>query len=145
MQGQNLIQLAYISKVSPNISEVAVKAILDAAARNNPQIGITGLLIWRHNQFFQLLEGPEQAIDILMRYIREDKRHSDVLVLHRKPIEKRSFGNWSMDYVASEKELGEKFHFLEAVMAAPNAPGLDNDAPLADLVESFRRGYWDVA
>ena len=105
---------------------------------------ITGILIWRHHQFFQLVEGPELAIDFLLRHIRQDTRHSNVVVIHRKEIKKRNFGTWSLGYADGTKATPENEEMLEAVMAEPKSEGLHDDDPVAALVDSFRRGFWDV-
>lgn len=70
--------------------------ILSAARRNNPQMGITGALICRHDLYLQLIEGPAEAIDALYARICEDDRHANVELLLSEEAEARMFPNWAM-------------------------------------------------
>ncbi len=70
--------------------------ILSAARRNNPQLGITGALICRHDLYLQLIEGPAEAIDTLYARICEDDRHANVELLLSEDMGERLFPNWAM-------------------------------------------------
>lgn len=139
-----LIQLAYVSTARADITERDVDDIVAAATQNNPELGVTGLLIWRDHQFFQVLEGPELAVDILLRHIREDDRHSNLTVIYRKQITKRKFGDWSMGRVSASAKSSEDTRVLEAVLEDPLPYWETSDSRISDLIESFRRGLWDV-
>ena len=56
-----LSQYLYIS-TAPTLPREEVDAILAASARNNPERGITGLLLFNGRNFLQLLEGEESAV-----------------------------------------------------------------------------------
>ena len=70
--------------------------ILSSARRNNPQLGITGALVCRHDLYLQLIEGPADSIDTLFARIVEDDRHSDVRLLLTEAMDERLFPNWAM-------------------------------------------------
>ncbi|OYU72744.1 MAG: blue light sensor protein [Alphaproteobacteria bacterium PA3] len=70
--------------------------ILSTARRNNPQLGITGALICRHDLYLQLIEGPAEAIDALYARICEDDRHANVELLLTEDMGERMFPNWAM-------------------------------------------------
>lgn len=70
--------------------------ILSAARRNNPQMGITGALVCRHDLYLQLIEGPADAIDTLYARICEDDRHANVELLLSEDMGQRLFPNWAM-------------------------------------------------
>ena len=70
--------------------------ILSAARRNNPQWGITGALICRHDVYLQLIEGPSDSIDALYARIKADDRHLDVRLLLRTEMNERMFPAWAM-------------------------------------------------
>ncbi len=70
--------------------------ILSAARRNNPQLGITGALICRHDIYLQLIEGPADAIDALYARIEADDRHFDVQLLLSEDMGERMFPDWAM-------------------------------------------------
>lgn len=70
--------------------------ILSAARRNNPQLGITGALICRHDVYLQLIEGPAEAIDALYTRILADDRHTNVELLLTEDMGERMFPAWAM-------------------------------------------------
>lgn len=76
----------------------AVEDILRISRRNNQRDGLTGLLIVGGRRFLQVLEGPRAACDEAYTRIREDARHFALVELGRKPIEGRSFPEWSMGF-----------------------------------------------
>ena len=84
-----LSQYLYIS-TAPTLPREEVDAILAASARNNPERGITGLLLFNGRNFLQLLEGEEGEVAALMQTITADPRHSGVSVLDRRSITARS-------------------------------------------------------
>ena len=46
--------------------------------------------------FFQLIEGPEKAIDQLVENIRRDSLHQDMTIFHTSNIQERLLPNWHM-------------------------------------------------
>ena len=70
--------------------------ILSSARRNNPQLGITGALVCRHDLYLQMIEGPADSIDALFARIVEDDRHFDLQLLLTEPMGERLFPNWAM-------------------------------------------------
>ena len=95
--------------------------ILSAARRNNPQLGITGALICRHDLYLQLIEGPADAIDALYARICEDDRHANVELLLSENVAARMFPNWAM----LDDEAPSLFWSAEDVAAGV----LDNASP----------------
>lgn len=49
-------------------------------------------------RFLQVLEGPTAAINRTFDRIRQDPRHRGQVLLVRKPVEHREFGDWSMGF-----------------------------------------------
>ena len=70
--------------------------ILSTARRNNPQRGITGALICRHDVYLQLIEGPSDSIEALYSRILKDDRHLNVRLLLQEEMNKRLFPAWAM-------------------------------------------------
>jgi hypothetical protein len=69
----------------------------ELAAAKNKEIGVTGFLMASGGLFYQVIEGPAEAVDGLYAAIEEDERHTDVLVLGTvDDAPKRQFPNWSM-------------------------------------------------
>ncbi|MEQ8410385.1 MAG: BLUF domain-containing protein [Erythrobacter sp.] len=120
-----LSQYLYIS-TAPNLSRGDVDSILEASARNNPERGITGLLLYNGRNFLQLIEGEESALVALMVRIGNDPRHTGVSILERRAIEQRACPGWAMKRV------------LIAESIAGRRDQLERDLP-ADLDEQTRR------
>lgn len=93
--GLMLSQYLYIS-TAPDLGRDEVDAILDSSSRNNPERGITGLLLYNGRNFLQLLEGEESTLVSLMTRIAHDPRHSGISMLGRKEIDERTCPDWAM-------------------------------------------------
>lgn len=106
--------LAYLSRASADISDADVRRILEQSHLNNPPRRITGHLQCHGGYFFQVLEGPENALDQLLDTLSRDTRHSDLCVLCREPVAQRNFANWSMGFGPCLRSENES---LEAVLA----------------------------
>jgi len=74
--------------------------LTEASQLRNGREGITGLMLYDNNQFFQWLEGPLDRVDRLMDSIRADRRHTSVEVLNKQDADMRTFAEWSMKLAA---------------------------------------------
>jgi len=73
---------------------------------NNKLADVTGLLVYVDGNFLQVLEGEHEVVSTLLEKISQDHRHTDVKVVYKTIIEKRTFNSWQMAYVSpSPKEL----------------------------------------
>lgn len=88
--------LIYVSTASTLPNARMIDDILDAAHRNNPALGLTGMLLWSDLTFAQLLEGPPDALDAMYARLLSDPRHRDLRLLSRWPVAGRLFSEWSM-------------------------------------------------
>jgi len=90
-------RIIYISTVNRHLSDGEIESIGQVSARNNREVGITGVLISVHDYFFQVLEGEEEAIAAVVARIRRDPRHRDMHILKAEcDISERQFPKWSM-------------------------------------------------
>jgi hypothetical protein len=109
------IMLAYVSRSTLTGSEAEVRAeiksILAAARRKNTAKSVTGALVFNADGFAQVLEGSKACVDALFENIARDPRHTDVRVLKREPIERRSFPYWSMAFVHVAPDASVDFGF----------------------------------
>lgn len=92
-----LEQLLYISTIAPSAS-VDMPSILAISRRNNQASDITGLLMFNGKRFLQVLEGPADAVEATLTRINRDPRHRAQVVLGRKTVDHRQFGEWSMAF-----------------------------------------------
>ena len=111
MTQEDLIQLAYAS-TSANAGsgggtavDVEIPRILRSCKVNNPKLEIGGVLHYGDGYFFQVLEGPQAAVDHLYEKISKDPRHTDVRTIDRRFIRQRRFPDWSMKYVPMEEDV----------------------------------------
>ena len=93
---QNEIQLVYISDRCASTDDVAINKIKLRAEPNNLRRNITGALLFTERYFLQYLEGEAAVVDALYASICRDKRHNNVRLLLRKPIQQRDFSRWSL-------------------------------------------------
>jgi len=90
-------RIIYISTVNRALTESEIESIGQVSARNNREVGITGVLISVHDYFFQVLEGEEDAIAAVVARIRADPRHRDMRILKAESdVSERQFPKWSM-------------------------------------------------
>jgi hypothetical protein len=91
-----LIEVTYTSVAAALLTSEEVFKIIEKSARNNLRDDLSGFLIFSGNRFFQLVEGPEQAIDALLQRLGNDPRHREIRIVSRKPVAHRSFAKWKM-------------------------------------------------
>lgn len=126
-----MIQLIYASAAAEGLGQDDIGQILEASRRNNRTAGLTGILLNLDQSFLQVLEGEAEAVHAIFTRIRRDPRHARVTPYPEIPIQKRSFGDWSMGYDAlgpdaegadsvfklTRNALDEKLTREESVMA----------------------------
>ena len=101
----SLIGLVYISFANNmKMSEDELKEILVKAREKNEKHNVTGMLLYRNGFFIQALEGEGNTVAALFDVIRDDPRHTRVMVLYKNKIVKRNFDNWSMGFHVIDDE-----------------------------------------
>ncbi len=102
------LQLIYFSRsqvgTRPEAVASAIWAIETRARRFNTQAGITGALYYSGPHFAQVLEGPREAVLLLIAAIAADTRHTDVTIVREEMVPTRAFGGWAMAYVDGTSE-----------------------------------------
>lgn len=93
-----MIRLLYISCANQSMNDDELLELLEDCRKNNAKNGITGMLIYCHETFVQVLEGEQQVVEDVYRIIKNDRRHSGVTILEKKKIEERKFPEWSMGF-----------------------------------------------
>lgn len=114
-------QVVYVSTAA-NIGEGDLESILHDAKRNNAGIGITGFLMFNGQNFLQLLEGSEDALDTLIDRIEADPRHSGLVVMSDLQVAERCFPDWSMKLVRLSASVEQRREELDAVLPASLDP-----------------------
>lgn len=87
--------LIYISYSTINFSNSKLSELESSSIKNNKKMNITGLLSYCDNIFYQYIEGGNQ-VELLMKKIEKDERHSIKKILYFNELEERIFPNWNM-------------------------------------------------
>jgi hypothetical protein len=103
-----MIELVYISRATSLFQPSAIGDILAKSRANNQRQGVTGMLVYRHPYFMQVLEGDEEQVAQLVERIATDPRHTEVTTVHMQSVRRPSFADWTMGYwEANPREVPE--------------------------------------
>ncbi|MEP6502197.1 MAG: BLUF domain-containing protein [Betaproteobacteria bacterium] len=138
----SLIHCVYCSAATRPFTAADLGELLRLARLNNAQAGLTGMLLYAEGAFFQVLEGPGEAVDSLYRKIELDTRHAQMTRIIHEPIRRRLFDDWTMGFsTLSREELetipGTNDFFGEGKCFV----GLDAGRA-KKLLAAFRSGRW---
>lgn len=131
-----LVRCLYASRPVDPLSKPLLDNILEQSRKNNPAIGITGLLCASDNLFVQVIEGGRDEVCELFNAIVRDQRHQQVRLLVYEEISERQFGNWTMAQVhISKLNPGLLLKYFRRAELDPfNSPGKATLALLSDLI-----------
>lgn len=134
--------LLYTSrKVMPPEAEASeIAKILTVSRSHNAAVDITGGLISTKHAFAQLLEGPVDAIDDLMRRIQCDPRHEGLRVHRRTDISRRKLSFWTLAYCGSWRFVADRVEPLMRGCAEPSAVMIDR---LEEAIIHFAKMHRD--
>jgi hypothetical protein len=91
-------QLIYVSTPKVEVTKEFITNILDKALNRNYSLQISGLLVYYHGEFMQLIEGDKKALDELFNIIRNDPRHGDFRILREAESPERCMPTWAMGF-----------------------------------------------
>jgi hypothetical protein len=97
-----LTRLIYASEASEPLQASGIEDMLRTARAKNRLRDITGLLMFDHRHFLQVLEGDRQQLSDLYTSLVRDPRHRHLLILQCVPIDERQFADWSMGFAPSD-------------------------------------------
>ena len=137
-----MVAAVYVSSASRPLREEEILEILRVARLNNEKLDITGMLLYRGGNFLQVLEGPSGAVDTVLQKIKRDPRHQGIILMSRKKIEERLFGDWRMAFRnMSKSHMAESGYspFLE-----PTFEDEEETGEASQLVFRLLRRFKDV-
>jgi len=77
---KQILRLTYASKaLETDFSNIL--ALVKTNKKNNEKKSIRSVLLFNHNYFLQVVEGPSDEVLGLFQKIKEDRRHEDVTLL----------------------------------------------------------------
>lgn len=94
-----LVRCLYASRAAKPLAESTLNDILRQSRKNNPAMGITGMLCFTQELFVQVIEGGRAEVNRLLDSIFRDQRNADVQILSFEEIDERIFNNWTMGQV----------------------------------------------
>lgn len=139
-------RIIYLSAGRGAMSPEVVDDILTVSRRNNARDGITGLLAYHDGCFFQSLEGPEDHLTACLTRVRADQRHSGMLILSDRQVDRAVFGQWDMALVPRSelwKLVDASVLSLEELGSAHGR--ISGDSHVDVLFRSFLRGFREFA
>lgn len=90
--------IIYISKAVSHFSREELIELLGVCREKNKRNQITGMLLYLNGKFIQVLEGPEQEVQLTFEKIKNDIRHHRVIKVLEGNYEKRVFSDWQMGF-----------------------------------------------
>ena len=139
---KNEIILVYCSVAIRSFDTKDIIDLLTISRKNNEKFGITGMLLYIDETFFQVLEGNKDSLHNLYKKIECDERHTKVVKLIEEPIDKRTFSGWSMGYAkATRAELSTIPGLNDFFVCGSSFNDLEKGRAKI-LLEAFREGKW---
>lgn len=138
----HLIHVIYSSTAIGQLSEPELAELLRVSRWNNEQAGITGMLLAVDGTYFQVLEGPESAVDEFFARIGSDPRHSRIVSIIRERIFARSFSAWSMGLLTATPEEVMRTADLNDFFDAASCVEQIDGGRAKKLLFAFRSGRW---
>jgi EAL domain-containing protein (putative c-di-GMP-specific phosphodiesterase class I) len=109
-----LSTIIYRSHLSDDVPVKSLEELAVKANKNNELHDVTGILLFNGTHFFQVLEGPEEAVLSIYEGICRDPRHHNLVELLRDYAPARRFGNVGMELFDLREH--EKATVLQAVL-----------------------------
>ncbi len=112
-------RIKYVSRYAQPLTHAEITALADAAGQHNAARGITGALMTSGGLFFQIIEGPAEAVDELYASILRDPRHQDVLPLAIDDfLPERLYPDWGMKLVDLDERSETRLEPLRTILNA---------------------------
>ena len=138
-----MIEIIYASAEAQPFSPNALAELLAKARENNRTLGVSGVLLHHKGSFLQVLEGPEPVVDALFHKIGKDPRHTRMMVIKRRSISERAFGEWSMGFVLpNPATIARKLDGFNRFLQNGALPTTGAAEGLCQILYGFRTGKW---
>ncbi len=139
-----LVHCIYSSVQTHPLSEAELAQLVQDSRVSNRQHGITGILLHAKNTFFQVLEGPPDAVESLYAKILADRRHTRITRIIYERIAGRYFGDCLMNLATlSPSELDALIGEGDPKRREQLLAGLD-EGRAKRLLRAFTGGRWQA-
>lgn len=135
-----MYQLVYVSTATTGFGSQELASLLEVARRNNSADGVSGMLLHHEGNFFQVLEGQEDAVKRIFERVEQDPRHQAVTVIHEEEVDEPAFGDWSMAWCEmQDKTLREMPGFNDLMVRRNPRDAFGSDPQTVhNMVLTFR-------
>lgn len=149
VSNKTIFQLVYESTPYCKITTDVLTEILTKSQYKNLRLNLTGLLVFHHGKFIQLLEGDEQDVRELFDIIKQDARHQDVKILFETNSSNRAMPSWVMGFASSSKietRLSSEGFYIPPDMIREICDSLDGElkSTFANFFNSGNESFWDM-
>lgn len=119
--------LAYESRASVPLTAPDLLDLLEHSRENNARSEVTGILLYRHGTFLQVLEGPRDRVDALYATIARDSRHREVSTVLVEDRAGRRFPDWTMGFADVDGELGDVDGYNDVLNSLQGPDGQESE------------------
>lgn len=134
---KKLYEVIYGSVETRFLSAIQLSELLTLARSRNQGLDITGVLLHQKGFFVQVIEGDAPIVDALLDRITRDKRHKNVAVFRRGPIQARQFAAWSMGFLELDATVLSRLGGWNPLLQK----GAATTAPNAERLRTILAGY----
>lgn len=138
----DLMHLIYCSASTENMDHDQLNSILDIARNRNKKYNITGMLLYTQGSFLQVLEGNADFIGEIFSNILKDNRHTNITVIIKEPIAKRSFGEWTMGYADISPMDLDSIAGANDFFASGKSFLNISEGRAKKIISAFKEGHW---
>ena len=142
-----LHRLVYLSSLTGSPDRLDLDGLLRAARKKNSAEDITGLLLYRDGNFFQVLEGPRENVLACYDRIQADRRHTGCVTLLSEEIGSRMFSEWQLAYVPyTDLSPAHREGFLDLLQFLDSdvRQAIGQDAKTNLFVKQFLGSFRDI-
>ena len=134
-----LKNVLYVSSAIRKLSKEELHTRLLKFRENNERNGISGVLVYQEGTYLQFIEGPVEAVNVLVATIAEDKSHKDIITLREQEAELRLFPDWSMGFkeMTGVEELPDYYDFVNRTLE-----GGDESEFAFRFIRSFANNFY---
>ena len=135
-----MVQLIYASAATRPFSPDSLKTLLIKARGRNTLYKVSGMLLYHSGSFLQVLEGPDDSIDLILKSIFKDQRHNNTRTLSRNTIQSREFSSWSMGFTDLSLTMSRPEGHVDYVRALPAL--IDAATHAKRFLRFFQEGFY---
>lgn len=131
----------YSSIATKAFTESELLGLLTRSRESNSKLGLSGMLLYKNGDFLQVLEGPVQTVQTMIRKIQLDPRHHDMVKLLEGDYAERQFPYWHMGFRNLDTEEAKNTPGYTEFLDTPLSVGLSADPTICQrLLHLFKEG-----